>query len=330
MSSIPTTGDDERGGGDETRRRLEGHLALAAVQVFFGLFPVLGLAAMTPEEGFSPWALAVWRIVTGSAALGLLALGLHRKRALVSGPDLARLAVLALLGITLNQGLFLTGLARSTAINAGLLICLIPVFTFLVAALFRLEAFSWRRGSGVVIALLSALPLFLSRGADLAAEHATGNLLMAGNALCYAIYLVFSRPLTTKYPPLVVIAWVYVLSLPWLPLFAAQAPLGPAVPSPAVWGAFAYVVIFPTVLAYLLNMIALSRLPASTTAFYVFAQPFITALAAWWILGEELEMELVPAAAGLFLGMALVLRRERPGSAPGARSRPESLDPRGT
>ena len=45
---------------------------------------------------------------------------------------------------------------------------------------------------------------------------------------------------------------------------------------------------------------------------------------------EELEMELVPAAAGLFLGMALVLRRERPGSAPGARSRPESLDPRGT
>ncbi len=285
-----------------------GHVALGAVQLFFGLFPVLGLAAMVRDEGFSPWALATWRIVTGAVALGLLAFIRHRREARPSLADLAKLALLAVLGISLNQGLFLSGLARSTAINAGLLICLIPVFTFLVAALFRLEAFSLRRGVGVAIALLSALPLFLTRGADLAAEHASGNLLMAANGLCYAFYLVFSRPLTIKYPPLVVIAWVYVLSLPWLPLFIARGPLGPALPSAEVWAAFAYVMVFPTVLAYLLNMIALSRLPASTTAFYIFAQPFITAVAAWFILKERLQPELIPAAVGLLVGLVLVVR----------------------
>jgi drug/metabolite transporter (DMT)-like permease len=233
---------------------------------------------------------------------------------------LLQLAGLSVLGILLNQGLFLMGLARSTAINAGLLICLIPVFTFLVAALFGLESFSARRGTGVVIALISALPLFLARGASLGEGHATGNLLLAGNSLCYAVDLVFSRPLTLRHPPLVVIAWVYLLSVPWLPLFATQGPLGPALPSPEVWAAFAYVLIFPTVLAYLLNMIALSRLPASTTAFYIFVQPFITAIAAWFVLGERLEVGLIPAAAGMLIGLALVVRPG--GSNPGGGSAP--------
>jgi drug/metabolite transporter (DMT)-like permease len=87
-----------------------------------------------------------------------------------------------------------------------------------------------------------------------------------------------------------------------------------------VWAAFAYVLIFPTVLAYLLNMIALSRLPASTTAFYIFVQPFITAIAAWFVLGERLEVGLIPAAAGMLIGLALVVRPG--GSNPGGGSAP--------
>ena len=67
--------------------------------------------------------------------------------------------------------------------------------------------------------------------------------------------------------------------------------------------------------AYLLNAFALGRVRASTTAFYIFAQPFITAVAAWWVLGERLEPELIPAALGLLVGLALVVR-------PGRRARP--------
>ena len=295
--------------GSAPRGEAAGHVALAAVQLFFGLFPVIGLAAMNPETGFSPWALATWRISVGALALGAIAFAVHGRRAWPGKRDLGWLAVHAVLGITLNQGLFLMGLARSTAINAGLLICLIPVFTFAIAAAAGREPFSARRGLGVVIALVSALPLFLSRGAGLAGDHAFGNLLLTANMLSYALYLVFSKRLTERHPPLVVIAWVYLLSVPWLPFFVLQAPLGPREASAPVFAAFAYVLIFPTVLAYLLNMFALSRLASSTTAFYVFAQPFITAVAAYFVLGERLEPALLPAALGLFTGLALVVKR---------------------
>lgn len=291
-----------------TSRVWPGHLALALVQLFFGLMPVIGRIVMEPSRGFSPWALGTWRIAFGAVALGTCAACVYGRRAWPGWRDLRWLALHAITGIVLNQTLFLAGLARSTAMNTGLLICLIPVFTFVVAAAARRETFSWRRALGVVVALAAAMPLVLGRGVSLSAEHALGNLLLVGNMISYAFYLVFSKPLTRRHPPLVVIAWVYLLSLPWLPVFALQGPVTPAAPSPLLWWAFAYVLVFPTVLAYLLNMFALSRLPASTTAFYVFAQPFVTAFAAHFVLHERLERALVPAALGLLLGLALVVK----------------------
>ena len=190
-----------------------GLLALGAVQLCFGLFPVFGRLAMDPVTGFAPFAVACWRIGIGSVVLLALCFALYGRRTLPSRSDLLPLAFFGFLGIVLNQGLFLVGLQRSTPMNAGLVICLIPVFAYSVAVLGKRETFHSRRALGVVVALAGAVPLFLARGADLGAEHAFGNLLMAGNALCYAIYLVYSKPLLKRMPPLVLVAWVYVLSL---------------------------------------------------------------------------------------------------------------------
>ena len=140
--------------------RTQGLLALALVQVCFGLFPVFGRVAM---DGFSPFAVAAWRIGIGSAVLLPLALLAHGRRALpTERRDWATLAFFAFLGIVLNQGLFLVGLERSTPMNAGLVICLIPVFAYGVAVLGRRERFVGVRALGVAIALAGALPLFFA------------------------------------------------------------------------------------------------------------------------------------------------------------------------
>ncbi len=307
----PPNGDALRDGSarDEVKRGL---IALGAVQLCFGLFPVFGGLAMDPVAGFAPFAVACWRIGIGSAVLLPLSLVLFGRRALPHRADLLPLAFFAFLGIVLNQGLFLVGLQRSTPMNAGLVICLIPVFAYSVAVLGKREAFHPRRALGVVVALAGAIPLFVARGADLGAEHAFGNLLMAGNALCYAVYLVYSKPLLKRMPPLVLVAWVYVLSLPWLPLFAWGNELAPRAASTGAWWSLVYVIVFPTILAYALNTYALARVEASTTAFFVFAQPVITALAAWALLREVPTPALGLAAIGLFIGMALVVKRAGP------------------
>jgi drug/metabolite transporter (DMT)-like permease len=294
----------------ERHPRLAGHAALVVVQVCFGLLPVFAKHA----EGFTPRAIAAWRIGAGALVFAVLAGAVHGRRALPARGDLLRLQACSLLGVSLNQVFFLEGLERSTAVNAGLMMLLIPVFTFLIAVLVRQERFAPRRGLGILLAFAGAAWLVGQRDPDLGRPHLLGNALMAVNTLCYSVYLVASRPLARRYPPLVLIAWVYGLSAWTIPCIADPATLLPHAPARG-WVALALILLFPTILAYLLNTFALARVAASTTAVYVFLQPLVSGSAGVFVLGEPFGSGAALAAAAMVAGIWLVIgypRGQRP------------------
>ncbi|MBL8862273.1 MAG: DMT family transporter [Planctomycetes bacterium] len=284
--------------------------ALVGVQVSFGLFPVFSKVALRPG-GFSPAALGAWRMAFGAVVLAGLAWALHGARFRAAARDLLPLAVASVLGVTANMLLYLEGLARSSANEATLVMCLIPVFTFGIAAATRQERWSARRAAGVITALLGASALFWAQERSVAREHLAGNLLMAGNALSYAAFFVWTRPLAARHPPLVVIAWVFLLSLPAAAWIAAREDLVPASAGLGAWWSLAFVLVFPTALAYLLNVYALSRVPATTTAVFIYAQPILTVLASALVLGEAPTRGVFTAGALVFLGIWLVARPGR-------------------
>jgi len=288
------------------RRVVAGHAALAVVQVFFGLFPIFGVLAFT---AFSPLGVGSWRIAGGAVILGALTLAAYGRDAIPKRQDLARFAICGILGVALNQGLFLEGLARSTPMNAGLVMTLIPVFTFAIAAGVGQERFSLLRAFGVLIALAGATLLLVGQGEGPVRGHGFGNLLMALNGLSYATYLVVSKKLVSRYRPLVVIAWVYVFALPYLPYFMAGETLIAGWGDTGAWLSLLYIILFPTVLAYLLNMFALERVRATTTAVYIYAQPLVAGIASFIVFGEHLSMNMGVAAVCLFVGIWLVARK---------------------
>jgi len=262
------------------QRVVAGHVALAAVQIFFGVFPVIGTLAFAPG-GLSPLAVGAWRIVAGSLAIGGFAFARFGRRTWPARSDVPLFFAAAMLGVAVNQGLFLVGLSRSTPMNAGLVMSLIPVFTFGTAAVVRQERFSALRALGVAVALAASLPLLFSGGIGTLGAYGPGNLLMVANALCYSGYLVLSKVLTRRYPVIVIAAWAYIYSLVAVPLFATGHRLLPEPGATAAWWSLAYILVVPTVIAYLLNMFALARIRASTVAVYVYAQPIIAGLTSW-------------------------------------------------
>jgi drug/metabolite transporter (DMT)-like permease len=288
------------------RREVSGHVALGFVQVCFGLFPVFGVLAM---RTFTPVAVVVWRVAFGALALGAIAILVHGRAAIPRRRDWARFGACSMLGVTVNMTLYLEGLQRSTADDAALMMCLIPVFTFTVAALVRQEAFDGSRALGVGVALVGASMLYWAEEPGLASRHALGNSMMAANTLSYAIYLVASRPLLSRYPPVVVIAWMFLLATPFLPFLAHGEHLVPQA-SGAVWGSLAFILLFPTAIAYLLNAFALSRLRASTTAVYVYVQLLITGAGSRWLLGERPTRGILLSAACVLAGIWLVARKK--------------------
>jgi drug/metabolite transporter (DMT)-like permease len=106
---------------------------------------------------------------------------------------------------------------------------------------------------------------------------------------------VLARPILQRRPALVVVAWVFffgAVAVAPLALGETWVPRGVGV---GPWLALAWILVFPTVIAYLLNLWALARVEATTVAIFVCLQPLLTAVLAWAMLGERLE----PASAAM-------------------------------
>lgn len=292
------------------------HAALVVVQVLFALWPIAGTALF---DVLTPRALIFVRLSAGAPLLALIAWRVERRRARaglsalesMAWPERLRVAAtlagLAALGISINQILFAEGLQRAGPINASILVMLIPPITLAIAAALGRERPSRERLLGIAISLVGAALLVGAERFDLAEKTTVGNLLLLCNTTSYAFYLVLARPVLGRLGALVAMAFVLVFgALEALPvtLEAALATDWAAL-RPLHWGLLAFVVIGPTVLTYLLNGFALARAESTLVAVYVYAQPPIAAIAAYFAFGTRPTIRTVIAAIVLFAGVAL-------------------------
>src|SRR5258708_14343553 len=111
---------------DIARRRgsLGVHVALIVVQVAFAAGAVEGKLALGPAShggaGIDPVALATARMIGGALVFQTMARARGRLRA-VSKTDHLRIVGLAVLGVVLNQTLFLVGLRTTSAFAPAIL-----------------------------------------------------------------------------------------------------------------------------------------------------------------------------------------------------------------
>ena len=162
-------------------------------------------------------------------------------------------------------------------------------------------------GLGFLLAFVGPAMLFAQADPGLGGSYLFGNILMATNALSYAIYLVISRPLPQRYPPLVIIAWVFILSLWTIPISTQGESIIPARLGPEALVSLILILLFPTLIAYMLNLWALARLSATTTAVYIFLQPVIAVTAGVTLLKESAGGGTAVAAVCILAGLWVVV-----------------------
>lgn len=281
-----------------------GLVALVIVQLCFGFFPILGKWAYA---AFTPSAIVGWRLVVAAAVFAGFAYARFGRRVLLPIATLLRIQVCALLGIVLNQLFFLEGLQLSNATHAGLLMVCIPVATQAIAVAVGQERLSWSRALGICVAFCGAASLFVVEGLGAGSDVVRGDALMLCNVLLYSIYLVAMKPVMASHPSLVVVAWAFVLSAWTVPLFALDEVWVPEHASGDAWLSLVAILIFPTILAYLLNLVALARLGASTVATFICLQPIISAAGGALLLGERFDWPTWLAAAAILAGVLLVV-----------------------
>jgi drug/metabolite transporter (DMT)-like permease len=231
-----------------------------------------------------------------------------------SAADWGRFALLGVLGGAGNQLLILMGLTRTTAINAAILIPMIPIFTVVFGWALMGDRPTRLKWAGVAIAGAGTVYLIGPDRVSLAPDVAVGNVLvligMAFNALAFLL----SKQMLQRYSPVTV---AFCLTLTGL---IGVAPLGiqasgaihPELLTNRLLLWLAYMVVFPTTVTYFLNLTALRQASPTLVTSFIYLQPlFTTAVAPLVLQGEELTIRMAVAGAAIFAGVAVVIMAER-------------------
>lgn len=195
------------------------------------------------------------------------------------------MTVLGVLGITGFSLMLYYALQFTSPLNASLINAVNPALIVVLAALLpaalqggRREYLTWRSVLGILLGLVGVV-IVITDGDVLALLRQglnPGDLLMLGAILAWSIYTLVGRRIHDV-PPItstaVQTAAAVVLLTPFLAINGLQWP--DELPG---WGAIGYIVVFPSIGAYILWNAATRRVPAATASIYINLMVVFTAL----------------------------------------------------
>jgi drug/metabolite transporter (DMT)-like permease len=270
------------------------------------LFSANYLISKLGMRELSPLSFAWLRVAGATVLLGIVARGESIPR------EFARRVVLfAVLGVVINQTMFLSGLAFTTVQVAAILITSIPVFAMAAAIAMGRERASASRMGGIALAGAGALLVVGGEGFHGTSRSLLGAVMILVNCLAYALYLVISKPDMAHLSARAVVARMFAIgTVLMLPI--AAVPLWRerwSALSPNAWLALGLVILGPTVAAYLLQAWALRYADSSVVASYTYVQPVLATLLGALFLGEHVRPIVVLAGAMIFAGVWLTGRK---------------------
>jgi drug/metabolite transporter (DMT)-like permease len=221
--------------------------------------------------------------------------------------DWPGVAGLGLLFFALFPALFNASLLFTTAARGALALSTLPVLTMLVGAALGAEALTLRKAAGVLVAMLGVAIALLSGLAAAPRGAWKGDLLMAGAALCMALYSVWSKPFVRRSAPVTFAAMGMAVGAACLIVTAGArggfaAVQGFAAPQ---WLAIGYLGVFGGALTFLLWAIALGRTTPTRVAISVTVNPVTASLVGAVLLGEPIGWNLIVGMAAVFAGIWL-------------------------
>ena len=291
--------------------KLKGHAAVLTANIIFGLnIPVTKFLL---SGWMSPLGYMLSR--TAVAALCFWASSLFAEKEKVSVRDLLLIALGGFMGFIVSQYLTAVSLQYTTPVHFSLIVALSPVVVMLLAALFLREPISRQKVAGVALGIAGALLLVVrSMGTESGENDLAGMLLAVLSITGYGVYLIIMRSIAQKYTVITQMKWLFLFTALMMLPFGARDFVSQAVFSAdSTWQAvagLAFVIIFPTMLGYVLTPYGLKHLRATTVSIYMNLQPIVAYVVAIFV-GQDTFSWDKPIAAALVIAGAYVVTTSR-------------------
>jgi drug/metabolite transporter (DMT)-like permease len=239
---------------------------------------------------------------------GILILGISALRSERWDLNWRDVVVFSILGVANNAlylGLGYTGLQTVSAGLGGLVVSANPVFTAVLAAIFLGETLTWRKVSGLLLGVAGVTFIVWHR-LSVGTDHFDGIVFTLASLASIVAGTILFKMLSPK-GSLWIGNGIQNISggLAVLPFAAAFSNVGDVVPSARLVGAFAFLVLGGSILAYLLWFHLLKVCGATAASAYHFLMPPLAMFFAYLVLGEHVELRdllgIIPVAIGIYL-----------------------------
>jgi drug/metabolite transporter (DMT)-like permease len=223
---------------------------------------------------------------------------------------LRRLILLGVVGNTLYQLLWITGLERTTASNSALILAAMPSIVALLAVALKFEPLRPKVLGGVLVATVGVVLVVAARGAGFGSATLPGDLLTLGAVICWAGYTLGLRVVPPEVSPLRVTMVTTVSGAPGLVLAGVPEMLGTGWSAVGWqgWAALGYSTLLSLLVAYVIWNRSVQVVGPSRTVIYMCLTPLIAVVAAAILLGEQ-PIPLQAVGAVLIIGGVLLTRR---------------------
>ena len=260
-------------------------MLITVVLLWSGNFTAMRYAVDT----FHPLAFSAVRFGVGA---GLYALVVWwRERSLrIERRDFAAIALLAVIGIFLNQVAVVYAVQQAGAANVGMLMASAPIIAALLARRLGHERIDSRHVIGIAVAATGAL-LVLYGGGGVGGAPLIGWALGLLTAATWASYSVLVRPMMARYSAERLSAAVLLVgSLMIIPVSVPQLVSQDWTAPPLnAWLALGYSLVFALLVTNVLWLDGIHRVGAARATVFLYLEPFLVALVAMAILGEHVS-----------------------------------------
>ena len=208
--------------------------------------------------------------------------------------------------------LFFMSLQFTTAINSSIIAAFLPALTALLTVFFLRQRVSGLEIFGIVLSLVGVLLTLTGASLDtlLHLSFNKGDLYMVGAVVCFAVYGIFSKRHGGKFAPIVLTFYSFLVCVIFLiPFSLAEQPwtfLG-EIPASA-WAAVLYMSIFPSVIGYLTQQVAIQRIGPGPTSLFNNLTPLFSMVLSALFLGDQPQLVQIFTALLIIAGVLICQR----------------------
>lgn len=210
-----------------------------------------------------------------------------------AGRDLWTFLYLGFFGVVVNQMCFTMGLRYTSVGHAAVIVGMGPIYTLVLAVVFRLERATWHKVVGMAIAFSGVAMLASENGISPHSPSLLGDAITMTGSIGFATYAVLGKRVAGKYDALTMAAFNHfagaILILP-VALHQARA-LGPISRWSTIpwqgWAAVLYMAVCSSAMAYLLYFWLLRYLEASQLSAFTYLLPVLAVILGILWLGER-------------------------------------------